>query len=248
MAASAGPGYDNPLLKRVPWRIEPGVELRIGEAVIRREEYGDVEACDLYGCARARVAPERVVEAHPVPAVYRILEATPYIYVEFEDRLYVEDGGFYWTLAPYDIEVYVGGLVLTRVSPVRVKFTLVGDVVEGILARHLRSPATWRREDLPDPTGTAVVGFRVRGTPALLPGVGFNAGDAFFYVDDEGFIYYPLIEVQSDDGVVTAKTTDKPPLPGLRLIQRARRRAALLPQRQDFIMTIEVVRRRLTTQ
>ena len=242
------PGSDNPLLLRVPWVIGPGDEMRIGEAVVRREPDGDLEACDRYGCARARVPAGLEVRAHPIPAVYRLLEATPYVYVEFEDRVYVEDGGVYWTLAPYDIEVYVGEMVLVRISPVRVKFTLVGDVVDGTLARHYRAPAAFEKGGLPDPTGTAVVAFRVRGDPVLLPGVGFNAAEATFYVDPSGFIYYPMLDLESGGGIVTVKTTGNPPAPGLRAIVRARRRLLPLQQLQPFVMTVDVVKRRLTSQ
>ncbi len=241
-------GSDNVLLARAPWIISPGIEFRVGEAVIKRELDGDVEACDRYGCARARVTPELEVRGHPIPAVYRLFEGTPYIYVEFEDRLYVEgDGRVYWTLAPYDIEVYVGDVVLVRISPVRVKFTLVGDVVEGVLARHYKAPVVYRRDDLPDPTGTAVVAFRVKGDPAILPGIGFNAAEATLYVDEAGFLYYPVVEVESNDGVITAKVSDRPPVDGVKPLVRARRRLITLQQAAPFMMTVDVVRRRLVT-
>lgn len=241
-------GSDNPLLAKAPWVISPGVEFSIGEATIKRELDGDVEACDRYGCARARVTPELEVRGVPIPAVYRLFDGTPYIYVEFEDRLYVEgDGRVYWTLAPYDVEVYVGDVVLVRLSPVKVKFTLIGDVVEGVLARHYKAPVVFRREDLPDPTGTAVVAFRVRGSPVLLPGIGFNASDASLFVDEAGFLYYPLVEVDSDDGVVTAKLTDKPPVGGVKPLVKAKRRLLTMQQAAPFMMTVDVVRRRLTS-
>jgi len=243
---------DNQLLVRVPWVIMPGQWLRIGDVRIERSEDGDVVACDAYGCAEARVPPERPVKAAPIPAVHRLLPATPYIYVEFERRLYIEDGEDYWVLAPYEIEVYAGDLALVRLSPVKVKYTLVGDIVDGILARYYRSYAAYDQHELPDPTGTAVVRFIVRGSSVLLPGIGFNASVTNFYVDERGIIYYPLLEVETDGSIVTVKSTGRPPKPGLREIVRvgtARRTPlpALLQQVQPFTMRVQVVRRSLTT-
>lgn len=241
-------GDDNNLLVRTPWVISPGSELRIGEAVVKREPDGDVEACDRYGCARARVAPDLEVRGHPVPAIYRLYEGTPFIYVEFEDRLYVDgDGRTFWTLAPYDIEVYVGDAALVRISPVRVKFTLIGDVIEGFLARHYKAPVAFKREELPDPVGTAIVAFRVRGDPVLLPGIGFNASDAALYVDKNGFLYYPLVDVDSSNGLVTARLRGEPPVSGLKPLTQSRRGLLLFQPSAPFTMTVGVVKKRVAT-
>jgi len=243
---------DNVLLLRVPWIIRPGERLEIGEVVVERGENGDVRACDRYGCAEARVPPEREVGAAPIPALYRVLTATPFLYVEFEKRIYIESGEDYWTLAPYEVEVYVGRLALIRLSPVKVKYTLIGDVVDGVLARHHRSPVAFDQEELPDPLGTAVVRFRVKGSSILLPGIGFNAIVSKFFVDEKGTIYYPLLEVETDGSLVTVKNTGQPPKPGLREISRvgiARRvpLTSLFQQVQPFTMTVQVVRRALTS-
>ena len=244
---------DNQLLLRVPWEIKPGEELVIGEARIRREEDGDVEACDAYGCATARVNPTRKVLAAPIPGIYRLLTATPYLYVEFEKRIHVEPGSTYWTLAPYDIEVYVGHLSLVRLSPVKVKFTLIGDVVDGTLARYYKSVAMFSRDDLPDPVGTAIVAFHVKGENVLLPGIGFNAGISKFFVDSNGMVYYPLLNLESSGIVTTIKNTLKPPLPGLREVVEVSERKiggfmSIFQQAAPFIMRVEMVRRVLTTQ
>ncbi len=242
---------DNELLKRVPWSLGPGQWIQIGEARIERAGNGDIRACDPYGCAEARVPPEKPVMAAPIPAIHRLLPATPYIYVEFEKRVLVEDGEDYWTLAPYEIEVYAGNLVLVRLSPVRVKYTLVGDVVDGTLARYYRSVVAYDQEELPDPVGTAVVRMVVRGGNVLLPGVGFNASISTFYVDDDGIVYYPQLQVEAEGSIVTARNTNDPPKRGLREIVRVgagkRMLPTLLQQIQPFTMKVEVVRRSLTT-
>lgn len=243
---------DNELLLRVPWSIGAGQWVQIGEARIERSENGDLRACDRYGCAEARVPRQRIVQAAPIPAIHRVLPATPYIYVEFEKRIYIEDGEDYWALAPYEIEVYVGNLALVRLSPVKVKYTLIGDVVDGTLARYYKSFVAYDQEELPDPTGTAVVRFVVTGSSVLLPGIGFNASVSKFYVDEQGLVYYPNLIVETDGSVVTVKNTGEPPKPGLREIVRvgAARKVsvpAILQQVAPFTMKVQVVRRSLTT-
>ncbi len=243
---------DNQLLLRVPWSLGPGQWLQIGDVRIERSENGDVVACDRYGCAEARVPRERPVKAAPIPAIHRLLPATPYIYVEFERRIFIDDGEDYWALAPYEVEVYAGNLALVRLSPVKVKYTLVGDVVDGVLARYYRSVAAYDQEELPDPTGTAVIRFVVKGSSVLLPGIGFNASVSTFYVDENGIIYYPLLEVETDGSLVTVKNTGEPPKKGLREIVKvgALRRVsipALLQQIQPFTMKVQVVKRSLST-
>lgn len=241
---------DNPLLLRVPWRLRPGDKIEIGEAKIERLENGDVVACDTYGCAEARVPPGREVRAAPVPAIHRLITVTPYIYVEFERRVFIDAGEDYWALAPYEIEVYVEETVLTRLSPTPVKYTLIGDVVEGVLARWYRSPVEYEQAGLPDPTGTAVVRFLVRNSGVLLPGVGFNALNTRFFVDENGLLYYPLLHVDVEGNVVTVRSSGGPPLPGLRELVHTVRRSglgAILQLVQPFTMTIEVVRTSITT-
>ena len=243
---------DNELLLQVPWKIGAGQWIQIGEAVIRRDERGDLEACDSYGCTRARIPPGRPVYAAPIPAIHRVLAATPYIYVEFEKSVYIEDGEDYWTLAPYEIEVYIGDIALARLSPVSVKFTLIGDVVDGILARYYRSIATYTREELPDPTGTAIVRFIVKGASVLMPGVGFPANRAKFYVDSEGLIYYPLLYAEVEDDVVTVKPVDEPPVEGVRELVEVRGMRRGIPvifqYAQPFTMKVQVHKRSLATQ
>ena len=243
---------DNELLLKVPWTLKAGDWIRIGKARIERRDNGDLVACDEYGCTTARIPVSQSVYAAPIPALYSVLAATPYIYVDFESSVFIEDGEDYWTLAPYEIEVYVKDLAIARLSPIDVKFTLIGDIIDGILARYYRSIAAFDIHELPDPLGTAIVRFIVRGSSILLPGIGFNASTSRFYVDDNGLIYYPLLTVDAGNGVVTVKTEDKPPSEGVREIVEVRggRRSliGLFNQREPFTMTVEVQKRSLTTQ
>jgi len=235
----------------IPWTLRPGERLELGEARIERLPDGDVVACDRYGCAEARVPPEREVKVAPIPAIHRLLAATPHIYVEFERRVFIDSGEDYFTYAPYELEVYVEDTVLTRLSPHRVKFTLIGDVLDGILARWHRGPVEYDESGLP-PAGPelAVVRFIVRNTGVLLPGVGFNAANTRFYVDGEGRLYYPLLYVDVESGILTVKVSGEPPKPGLREVAYVAAKpglTAILQVVQPFRMPVEVVRTSVAT-
>ena len=242
---------ETPSMLTAPWKIMPGEELRLADARITREPNGDLEACDRYGCASARVPPERPVYAVPIPAVYRVLPATPFIYVDFDKRIFVEQGEDYWITAPFEIEVYAGDLALIRLSPIKVKYTLIGDVIEGTLARYFRSDAVFDFEDLKYEEHTAIIRFFVRGSSVLLPGIGFRAAGVEFYVDDKGRIYYPMIEVTVSNGNVSVKTTNRPPIPGLKpvVLTRYARPKRVLAFTQayspSFEMKVDVVKRYL---
>lgn len=236
---------------RVPWRIGAGQEVRLGDALIRRNDMGDLEACDRYGCVGARVPPKRYVYVVPIPAIYRVLSATPYIYVDFLQRILIEEGEDYWTLAPIELEVYAGELALVRLSPVMVKHTLIGDVVEGILARYYKADAVFDEEQLEYKLGTAIVRLVVRGSSVLLPGIGFNADGVDFYVDEYGRLYYPLLEVNVDRGIVSIRRTEDAPKKGLKPVRFegfAERRVSIplsLTSPPSFTMKVDVVRRYL---
>lgn len=245
---------ENVTMLKVPWRIGPGEEIVLGEASIRRNSYGDLEACDRYGCVTARVPPERLVYAVPIPAIYRVLSATPFIYVDFSKRILIEEGEDYWTLAPIELEVYAGDLALVRLSPVMVKHTLIGDVNDGILARYHKADAVFDEEQLEYKLGTAIVRFIVRGSSVLLPGVGFNAGGVEFYVDEDGRLYYPLLEASVEGGLVSVKRMDAPPKKGLRPVELGNHsyykyRRPLFPvpisYAASFTMKVDVVKRYL---
>ncbi|MEB3806952.1 MAG: DUF432 domain-containing protein [Desulfurococcales archaeon] len=239
------------LMLKVPWRIMAGEEIRLGDIEIKRSSDGDLEACDRYGCVSARVPPERPVHAVPIPAIYRVLSATPYIYVDFDKRILIEEGEDYWTLAPIEIEVYAGELALVRLAPSRVKHTLIGDVVEGTLARYYKASAVFDEEDLEYQEGTAIVRFIVRGSSVLLPGVGFNASGADFYVDDEGRLYYPQLEVAVQGNVAVTRRFEVPPKKGLRPVrfEPYRMRRVHIPvgfaYTLPFTMKVDVVKRYL---
>jgi hypothetical protein len=236
---------------KIPWKIMAGKEVTLGEAIIKRNKEGDLEACDRYGCVSARVPPEKTVYAVPIPAIHRILTSTPYIFVDFEKRILIEEGEDYWTLAPIEIEVYVGELALVRLSPIQVKHTLIGDVVEGTLTRYYKSDAVFDEEDLEYMNGTAIIRFIVKGSSVLLPGVGFNASGVEFFVDEEGRLYYPELDVTVQGSIAVTRRVDKPPKKGLKPVRFETYRAKRVPlpvsftYTLPFTMKVDVVKRYL---
>ncbi len=228
---TGGGGEENP-----PFRLKNGMEARVGEAVVTyRDEV--VRACDNYGCAEAYAGDDAVVEVKPVPAVHRLKKFSPFIYIEFEKRLYIRSGEARWVLVPIDLEVYIGTSLLTVLSPARVKYTLLGDVLGGTVCRYARSQV-YRIPPQGLRVGYAILGFRLKSKEdALLPGIGFNALKSSIYRDQRGQLYYSLVAVEVEGDRLTARVQDKPPAPGLQQVYRPKHVAlSVMQQLQPFTM------------
>ncbi len=221
-----------------PFRLEPGMEARVGEATIIYSSDGVVRACDLYGCFEAFTGGEASVEVRPLPGIHRLKKFSPFIYIELAKSLYARPGSHYWVWVPVDLEVSIGSSVLGVISPVQVKYTLVGDVLGGTVCRHYRSEAyTGPRKP---PAGLALLGVRVKSkSDAILPGIGFNALKSPLYRDSEGNLYYSLVEAEIEDERLTVKVQEKPPLQGLVQVYRPRQGAlAMVQQLQPFTASL----------
>ena len=222
--------------RHYPRRLGPGGEERVGEAVVRLGEDGRLEACDPYGCVRARLPRGHWALLEPVPAVSRPAPLTGCIYVELEEPL-VHPGGAstVWTLAPYEILVTASGAQVARLTPTRAKYTLVGDVVDGLLCRYSRGPLAFSPEEALEARepGYAVLAVRITGSPAVVPGIAFPAAQLPIYTDEEARLYYPLVEARVEEPGLTVKPTGHPPLAGLEVAQRGRRGLILQPSLQQ---------------
>ena len=236
------------MIVKLPLRLAPGTSVTIGDARAELSPDGSFKACDRYDCAEALVPTDVPVVMVPVPAIYRLLAVTPFIYIEFNRRAHVDaDERTYWTLAPIELEVNIDNLTLVRLSPLRVKFTLVGQVADGIIARYFKAPIARSPTDLPYIPGTALLCFKVSGTSALLPGIGFNASQAVLYADDEGRLYYSVLQATTDGENLTVKTDTHPPIRTLRYVASHPHKRHSLGLTTSFSMKIEVVRPRHTT-
>lgn len=236
-----------------PWLVDPGEEVRVGEASVRRTMEGDVEACDRYGCRSVKVPPRSNVYLLPIPALYRMLGNVSYIYVEFPKPILVEDGGEYWTMAPIELEVFEEDISLARLSPTMVKYTLIGDVLEGTIARYHKAGVAFGEEALQPPTGTAILKFKVSGDRALLPGIGFNADGSELYTGEGDRLYYPVVEVVVEGKLLTARRTSRPPHPRLKHVKleaseqfkykRVPLPVPVIMNTAPFTMKVEVIKR-----
>jgi len=215
-----------------PRRLSRGAVEEIGEARVRFGEDGLIEACDPHGCSRVRV-PSGIVEVllEPVAPFNRPRRLTGCIYVEFAEPLVYPGQGVrrFWFLAPYEVAVVAGGTVVAYVSPTRVKFTLVGDIVGGSVCRYYRSTVAEELDGLVRGVGLAYVAADVEGEAVLMPGIGFYAVGLPLFTDEESRLYYPRLEVAARPPLLEVKASQEPPLAGLSLAQRGRKLALLMP-------------------
>ena len=213
-----------------PKQLEPGKTEEIGEARITLTEGGLLEACDPHGCTRARIPRRSPVHLEPVASLQRPTRLAPCIYVELDPPLHHPGGeATYWLQAPYEVAVTHAKKPIAYVTPLPAKYTLVGDIVGGRICRHYRSPVAESPEELRHRPGLAYIAARIRGEPALIPGIGFYAVRVTIYTDEQERLYYPLIDVASTPTVAEAKTTGQPPLAGLHVAQRGAKRLIFAP-------------------
>ncbi|WP_055407666.1 DUF432 domain-containing protein [Pyrodictium delaneyi] len=242
IASSTGPRRGTGLQEEAPpgarLVLEPGGELTFGRIRARLGSDGSLEACDDYGCIKARVPHGSSVFMDPVPPLNRPSRISNCLYIEFEEQLIVPGGrSSFWTTAPYEFMVHVNGIVLGYLSPLRVKYTLIGDIVDGVVCRYHRAIVTSSHRELTAGGGLGLVSVRFRGSPGKVPGIGFYAAGAPLFTNGS-FVYYPEIEAEVDQLRLSVRATQRPPLSGLREARRARLRAGgLLPQ--VFVVTLE---------
>jgi len=242
IAGSSGPRRGTGLRNEAPpgtrLVLEPGGELAFGRIRARLSDDGSLEACDDYNCIRARVPRGSSVMLDPVPPLNAPSRISNCLYIEFEEQLIVPGGrSSFWATAPYEFIAHVDGIILGYLSPLRVKYTLVGDIVDGVVCRYHRSMVADSHTKLAAGGGVGLLPIMFRGSPGRVPGIGFYASGVPLFTDGS-FVYYPEIEAEVDQLRLAVRATQRPPLEGLREARRARLRAGgLLPQ--VFVVTLE---------
>ncbi len=189
----------------------PGNSLEYGLLRINYSGDGVLEACDPYGCSRFRItgrSPVKLYPAHPVNRPQRIASC---IYIEFEEELVIEKAGRakIYLVAPFDVELRVEEIAVAKLTPTIVKYTIVGDIVDGHLCRYYRSKAAQKLEELGPGPGEAIVEANIRGH-GVLRGIGFSVEGATIYVGK--VVAYARLEVELGAKTVTVRSTGKPPL------------------------------------
>jgi len=210
----------------LPGQLKTGAEVRYGFSKIVLNNQGKLEACDPYGCVNIRMPVGDEVYIEPIPAITRPQQLTGCLYVEFIEPIAFGGGkSSLWFLAPFELAVTYKERIVARVSPTKVKFTLVGNIVDGVVCRYHKSAVGFSRDDVADNVepGLGFVRAEVKGKPATISGIGFYVAGLPLFVDEEYFIYYPLVEVEVNEGIMQNKTTTNPPLKGLRATLKIRR-------------------------
>ncbi len=210
----------------LPGLLKAGDVVEYGVSKIVFDKQGRLEACDPYGCVDLRVPIASKIYIEPIPAITRPQQLTECIYVDFAEPI-AFDGGetSLWFLAPFELAVAYKERTVVSISPTKVKYTLVGDLVNGIVCRYHKSIAGFSRNDIlgcVEP-GLGLVRAIVKGKAATIPGIGFYVSGLPLYVDEEGFIYYPLVEVEVVEGAIQNRTTTNPPLEGLKVTLKGKR-------------------------
>ena len=194
-------------------RLAPGDRVEYGLATLDYRVDGVLEACDPYGCSRYRLHGGIVVEAYPAYPVHRPSRVADCVYVELEEELVVTPGSrlTLYTVAPFDVELRASTVVLSRLAPVKVKYTVVGDVVDGYLCRYYRGRAALSPSELSPGPGEALVAAVVRGS-GVLRGIGFSLDMVRLFVGET--VSYTRLEVEVGQHTVTVRATGKPSAPG----------------------------------
>ena len=213
--------------------LKPGSTIEYGLVRASYAENGELEVCDPYGCTRARVPGSARVGLQPVAPVYRPSRISNCIYLEFPELLVVHSGIHIWAVAPFDLAVVARGVVIGYAAPLRVKYTLIGDIVDGSICRYYRTRIAEEPAALKPGPGEAVMEIVFRGEEASLSGVGFHIAGLQFY-SDGSIIYYPRLEVVVSRQRAESKLSGRPNVEDLRPLG-ARMHMPRIPIAQTFV-------------
>ena len=215
--------------------LERGSSFRRGFASVEYSSAGFLEFCDPYGCTRVRLVEHDSVYLDPVPPIHRPQALSSCLYLEFSEPIVVgERTTSIWATAPYDLVVHVDGSTLGYVTPFRVKYTLVGGIVDGTICRYHVTRTALSPEGL-EPGENAVIRIDVSGVRGLVPGIGFNAALVRYYLDERNRVYYPVLVAKREPHHVTARLSENPPRDGLAEAWRQARRLRLAMTLPAFI-------------
>ena len=192
--------------------LEPGSSVKLCEASISYDGT-TLRGCDRYGCSEVQVRPPIVVM--PAPPILRPFTLTDVVYVEFEDKIFVEPKSTLWVGIPLDIEVVKAGRPVLRLSTTKVKYRLVGSLVEGVIARNHRSPI-WYEPPASLDRCIGLANISIVRDRDVLEGIPINVGQSTLYrTSNWEQIYYARVIVSVSRSLIDSRIENKPPLPGL---------------------------------
>jgi len=200
--------------------ITPGTSLSLCGARIIYTEDGVLRACDDYRCEEVYV--KGVVGYRPAPPIHSPFRISDAVYIEFDKKILVNRGDVIWAHAPLEIILHHKNSILARLAPGKVKYTLVGNIIEGVIARYAKSKvARGFAQENEDPC-MAHIAFYIAQGEDTIRGVPFNAAYSHLYTDNRGTIFYSLVEVHIKDTIIESRTTSKPPMEGLKRLKQIR--------------------------
>jgi hypothetical protein len=183
-----------------------GDRLVYGDVTVEYGVDGRVEACDSYGCHVFRVSGSERVTLNPVPPLHRPRPLSACLYLALSEPVVARDGVEVSLSAPFELEVRVGSIVVGYLSPTRAKYTLVGDVVDGVICRFYRSKLASSGAELGE--GEGLVNVRFRGLESLIPAVAFYAAGLSLDVRD-GVVWYPPLEASISRKAVSVRVSGR---------------------------------------
>jgi len=195
-----------------------------------------VESCDPYGCSRTIVYSDHVyiVPTYPIHRPRRISDC---VYIEFDESLSIGGSGFFWIKSPFDLAVTVDDLVLGYYTPLKVKYTLIGDPLEGDICRYYKSRIYSSDDEVDLNPGEAIIGVNIEGR-GVVKGLAFYVYAVNLY-QAGGRIYYDTLDTIVDYNRVEVKPGDKPPVPGLTKFKTISEQARLfLMPPKTFVLTM----------
>ncbi len=200
-------------------KLKPGDQLEKCMIRVEYDKNGILKACDPYRCDEVLVGGEiKFIVAPAIASPFRISSA---IYVEFERSVFANKGDVLWATSPLELVIYKKNKPILNLPLTESKYTLVGSLVEGVIARYHRSQVNKNKEiDITHDDCVAKIAFYITQGSDKIKGVPFNAAHSVIYVDKENIPYYSLVEVSVKDSILESKTTGKPPKEGLKILRK----------------------------
>ena len=205
----------------LPATVWPGRLLVHGLARVAFTSGRVLEVSDPYGSQRIVVAEPAAPVVVPTHPVYRPRRISDCLVVELSEPVVVRRGEL-WVRAPYELEVRVGDSVVSRLTPVKAKYILHGELIGGRICRYYRSGVSAHEPgEAGDGEGLVKVRFKLSSeTKVTHVVVAAEALDVYVH-PGTGRVYYSVVEVQGNSVLQVFRVTGERPRQGLRRVKRS---------------------------
>jgi hypothetical protein len=186
--------------------LQRGDRFNCGEVRVEYDVDGRVNACDPYGCITFRVHDGSSITLNPVPPLYRPRVLASCLYLDLPEPIIVKDRLEVKLVAPFELEVRVGGIVVGYISPKRMKYILVGDVLDGIVCKYYASRLISSIDEVKE--GEAIVRVKFKGSESLVPAIAFYITGVDLEAKN-GLVHYPPLEVNISKRALSVRVSGK---------------------------------------